>query len=71
MIALAMEMNNISAQIFLFSVLFIPEKNVHIHIQEAIKIHAKWILKLFGLKIVNNSERDDGKYVQVSREKDI
>ena len=42
------------------------EKNVHIQIREAIKIHTKWILKLFGLIMVNSAERDDGMNVPVS-----
>ena len=71
MIAFVREVNNISARIFLFSVLFIPERNVHMHIRDASRIQTKWILKLFGLIIVNNADRDDGKYVQVSNEKDI
>ena len=36
--ALAIDKNIMSAQIFLFSVLFILEKNIHKHIHEAIKI---------------------------------
>ncbi len=70
-IAFAMEINNISARIFLFSVLFIPLKNDQIQIRDANKIHTKWILKLFGLRIVNNSEKDVGRYVHVSKENDI
>jgi Holliday junction resolvase-like predicted endonuclease len=43
--AFAIDKNNISARIFLFSVLFILEKNMHKHIHEASKSHTKWKLK--------------------------
>jgi hypothetical protein len=39
--AFAVDRNRISAQIFLFSVLFILEKNIHKHNQEATNNHTK------------------------------
>jgi hypothetical protein len=39
--ALAIDINNISTRIFLFSVLFILEKNIAKHIQVAINNHTK------------------------------
>ena len=66
--AFAIDKNNISARIFLFSVLFILEKNIIEQIHVAIRIHTKWKLKFCGLNIVNKFERDDGIYVPVSKE---
>lgn len=51
----------ISARIFLFSVLFILEKNNHKQIREAINNPTKWKLKFWGLNIANRSEIDEGK----------
>ena len=66
--AFAIDKNNISARIFLFSVLFILEKNIIEQIHVAIRIHTKWKLKFWGLNIVNKFERDVGIYVPVSKE---
>lgn len=66
--ALAIDVNNISIHIFLFSVLFIFEKNMIEHIHVAISNHTKWKLKFWGLNIVIIFEIDDGKYVHVSSE---
>jgi hypothetical protein len=60
MMLFAIEKNIISARVFLFSTLLMLEKNIHIQIHEAIKIPTKWILKLFGLNIFRNVEKDDG-----------
>lgn len=68
---LARDKNIISAQIFLFSVLFMLEKNKEIDIREATSNHTKWKLKFWGLSIVRKLEIDDGIYIQVSRAKDI
>ncbi len=68
---LASDKNIISAQIFLFSVLFMLEKNNEIDIREATSNHTKWKLKFWGLSIVRKLEIDDGIYIQVSRAKDI
>ena len=48
----AIEMNNISAQIFLFSVLFILLKNIRRHIHVEMSSHTKCKLKFCGLNIV-------------------
>ena len=40
-IAFARDVNNISARIFLFSVLFMLEKNIHMQIRDANRIHTK------------------------------
>ena len=51
----------ISARIFLFSVLFMLEKNREIDIHDAINKPTKWKLKFCGLNIVKKFENDDGK----------
>ena len=68
---LARDKNIISAQIFLFSVLFMLEKNKEIDIRDVTSNHTKWKLKFWGLSIVRKLEIDDGIYIQVSRAKDI
>ena len=69
MSAFAMDKNSISAQIFLFSVLFILEKNIHKHIHEASKSHTKWKLKFWGLIIASKLDAELGMNVQLSNEK--
>ena len=69
--ALAIDKKIISAQIFLFSVLFMLEKNKEIDIHHAMSNHTKWKLKFWGLNIVKKFENDDGIYVQVSSANDI
>ena len=66
--ALAIDINSISIRIFLFSVLFILEKNIIAHIRVAIRKPTKWKLKFWGLNIVIILEMDDGKYTHVSNE---
>ncbi len=69
--AFAIDKNNISARIFLFSVLFILEKNITEQIHVAIRIPTKWKLKFWGLNIVNKLESEVGRYIPVSKEKEI
>ena len=64
--ALAIDKKIISARIFLFSVLFILEKNMDKHIRDANNNPTKWKLKFWGLNIVRNFDNEFGKYVQVS-----
>jgi hypothetical protein len=52
--ALAIDKKIISARIFLFSVLFILEKNMAKHIRVANSSHTKWKLKFCGLSIVSS-----------------
>ena len=59
--AFARERNMISARIFLFSVLFMLEKNREIDIRDAINKPTKWKLKFCGLNIVKKFQNDDGK----------
>ena len=66
--AFVIEKNSISARIFLFSVLFMLEKNIHKQIREDISNHIKWKLKFWGLNIVSTLEPDVGKYVQDSKQ---
>ena len=66
--ALEIERNIISDRIFLFSVLFMLEKNMEIHIRDAISRPTKWKLKFCGLNIVKKFDRDDGRYVPVFNE---
>jgi len=61
MSAFAVDKNKISAQIFLFSVLFILEKNIHKQSQADTNNHTKWKLKFWGLSIVIKLDNDDGK----------
>ena len=68
--AFEMDRNRISAHIFLFSVLFTLEKNIHKHIHEATSNPTKCKLKFWGLSIVKKLETELGMYVQVSREKE-
>ena len=63
---LAIEKNSISTQIFLFSVLFILEKNTQKQIRVAISNHTKWKLKFWGLNIVRRLEDDLGMKLPVS-----
>ncbi len=69
--AFASDKNMISAQIFLFSVLFILEKNREMDIRHAMSNHTKWKLKFWGLSIVRKLEKEVGIYVQVSNANDI
>ncbi len=69
--AFARDKNMISAQIFLFSVLFILEKNREMEIRHAMSNHTKWKLKFWGLSIVRKLEKEVGIYVQVSNANDI
>lgn len=64
--ALASERNRISAQIFLFSVLFMLEKNIAKQIRDAMSNQTKCRLKFWGLTSVRNDWNDAGKYDQVS-----
>ena len=57
----AIEKNNISIQIFLFSVLFMLEKNIIKQIHAASSSHTKLRLKFWGLNIVKNVDVDFGK----------
>ena len=65
--ALAIDRKNISAHIFLFSVLFILEKNIEKHIRDANSSHTKWKSKLWGLNNDKNAENEDGNIVQDSK----
>ena len=67
--AFDIDKNSISAQIFLFSVLFMLEKNIHKHIQEANKSHTKWKLKFCGLIIASKLDTELGMKFQLSSEK--
>ena len=69
--AFASDKNMISAQIFLFSVLFILEKNREMDIRHAMSNHTKWKLKFWGLSIVRKLEKEVGIYAQVSNANDI
>ena len=69
--AFASDKNIISAQIFLFSVLLMLEKNKEIEIRHAMSSHTKWKLKFCGLSIVKKFENDDGIYVHVSKANDM
>jgi hypothetical protein len=69
--ALEIERNIISDRIFLFSVLFMLEKNMEIHIRDAISRPIKWKLKFWGLNIVRNFDNELGKYVHVSNAKAV
>ena len=60
--ALAIDKKIISARIFLFSVLFMLEKNMAKHIHVANNNPTKWKLKFWGLKIVSNWDNECGKY---------
>lgn len=64
----AIEKNNISIHIFLFSVLFTLEKNIQKQIHVAISSHTKWKLKFCGLNIVRRFEDDFGIKFPVSSE---
>lgn len=61
----------ISVRIFLFSVLFMLEKNIDKHIRVANKSQTKWKLKFWGLKIVSNCDNECGKYIPDSNEKAV
>ena len=67
--ALDIDINRISAQIFLFSVLLMLEKKETKHIQDAINNPTKWKLKFWMLSIVANDENDFGIKFHVSRAK--
>ena len=69
-IEFANDTNNISAQIFLFSVLFMLEKNTARDIHVAISNPTKWKSKFLGLNISNILAIEVGKYIHVSNEKD-
>ena len=64
--AFARDKNIISARIFLFSVLFMLEKNIAKHIRVANNNPTKWKLKFWGLKIVSSWDSECGKYIPVS-----
>ena len=64
--AFAIDKKIISARIFLFSVLFMLEKNIDKHIRDDNNNPTKWKLKFWGLNIVRNFDNELGKYVQVS-----
>ena len=64
--AFASDKKIISARIFLFSVLFMLEKNMDRHIRDANNNPTKWKLKFCGLNIVRNFDSEFGKNVQVS-----
>ena len=66
--AFAIDRNKISTQIFLFSVLFILEKNTVKHIRAAINSQTKCRLKFLGLNIVSQPDHEEGKNVHDSRE---
>ncbi|MBR7037145.1 hypothetical protein IKI14_04770 [bacterium] len=68
--ALEIDKKIISAQIFLFSLLLMLEKNIHKHIREAMRSPTKWRLKSCGLIIVSRFDVDLGKYIPVSKEND-
>ena len=65
--ALAIDKKIMSARIFLFSVLFILEKNIAKHIHVASSSPTKWKLKFCGLNIVRNFDNEFGKKVHVSK----
>ena len=69
--ALEKEKKNMSARIFLFSVLFIVEKNIESPIQDAISNPTKWKSKFWGLKIVRIEDQDVGKYTHVSKQNEM
>ena len=69
--ALAIDRNIISVRIFLFSVLFMLEKNIDKHIRDANNNPTKWKLKFWGLIIFNKLDAELGIKDQFSRENAI
>ena len=67
--AFARDKKIISARIFLFSVLFMLEKNMARHIHVANNSPTKWKLKFWGLIIFNKLDAELGINDQLSREK--
>jgi len=57
---IAIEKNNISAQILLFSCLFIDEKNINIAKTTQANIHTKWKWYPYGFNISRNDDHDVG-----------
>ena len=64
----ANEKNNMSIQIFLFSVLFMLWKNINKQIHVERSSPTKWKLKFWGLNIVRKVDVDFGKKFHVSKE---
>ena len=64
--AFAIDKNIMSARIFLFSVLFMLEKNIAKDIRDASNSPTKWKLKFCGLNIVSSCDNELGKYIPVS-----
>ena len=64
--AFANERKIISARIFLFSVLFMLEKNIAKQIRDANNNQTKWKSKFWGLIILRKTGIEVGKYIPVS-----